>query len=332
MKLTICSPFYNAEKYINFFISQLKNQTNPNFSCILVDDGSTDKSYENCTKAIDGDSRFSIIRHEKNKGIGEGRVTCIKNCKTEYLTFMDTDDEFENNCIQTILEDIESKNSDLLIYEHFAKSEENEIYRLSINSDSVKDLFKTKSPFVGHLWHKILKKELFDKFDFTFCKTVSFAEDLWLCTNCFLNAQNPVIIHKAFYYYKYNSTSLIHKHSEKSIRDNIEVLKNLTQNPKLKENKEIETYIKEDSFHAFGHLIFPNKNNDFQKKPHFEEWRKIDEEIGIFIPPYLSKFVRKYVLQIKAHNDITAAIMRKIIEIKQFRLISKILYRIHGGG
>ena len=332
--ITICTSFYNVEKYMESFISQLKNQTCPDFICILVDDGSTDKSYKNCVKAIGDDERFSVIKHEKNKGIGEGRITCIENCKTEYITFLDADDDFEKNLVENLLKDINSTNSDLITYEHFTKSEKGEITRLSTEVNSANDLFSKKVGLISHLWNKVFNINLFKTFDLSFCKTVSFAEDLWLCTNCFLNAQNPVIIHNAYYYYKYNSNSLVHKRSEKSIRENIEVLKNLLQNPKLKENKEIEAYIKDDSFHAFGHLIFPSKTNDFQRKPHFDEWRKIDSEIGIFLPEYLSGFVRKYIVQIRKRNDIIANIMRIVIEIKQNKLISKILYRNtrEGGG
>ena len=187
---------------------------------------------------------------------------------------------------------------------------------MSTEVNSANDLFSKKVGLISHLWNKVFNINLFKTFDLSFCKTVSFAEDLWLCTNCFLNAQNPVIIHNAYYYYKYNSTSLVHKRSEKSIRENIEVLKNLLQNPKLKENKEIEAYIKDDSFHAFGHLIFPSKTNDFQKKPHFEEWRKIDSEIGIFLPEYLSGFVRKYVSFIRSKKDFFAKLMWFVLELK----------------
>ena len=308
--ITICTSFYNVEKYMESFISQLKNQTCPDFICILVDDGSTDKSYKNCVKAIGDDERFSVIKHEKNKGVGEGRITCIENCKTEYIIFLDADDDFEKNLVENLLKDINSTNSDLITYEHFTKSEKGEITRLSTEVNSANDLFSKKVGLVSHLWNKVFNINLSKTFDLSFCKTVSFAEDIWLCTNCFLNAQNPVII------YKYNGTSLVHKRSEKSIRENIEVLKNLLQNPKLKEIKEIEAYIKDDSFHAFGHLIFPSKTNDFQKKPHFEEWRKIDSEIGIFLPEYLSGFVRKYVFFIRSKKDFFAKLMWLVLELK----------------
>lgn len=316
MQLTICTSFYNVEKYMESFISQLKNQTCSDFVCILVDDGSTDKSYENCVRAIGRDERFSVIRHEKNKGLGAGRITGLEQVQTEYLTFMDPDDEIEKTTVETLLNDIHNTNSDFITYDYFTKNEKNEFEKISDNSKTVKELFETKSKLISHVWHKVYKKTLLEKLDFSFYKTVSFAEDLWLCTNYFLNAQNPVIIHNAYYYYKYNSSSLVHKRSEKSIRENIEVLKNLLQNPKLKENKEIEAYIKDDSFHAFGHLIFPSKTNDFQKKPHFEEWRKIDSEIGIFLPEYLSGFVRKYVSFIRSKKDFFAKLMWLVLELK----------------
>ena len=316
MKLSICTSFYNVEKYMESFISQLKNQTCSDFVCILVDDGSTDKSYENCVMAIGCDKRFSVIRHEKNKGLGAGRITGLEQVQTEYLTFMDPDDEIEKTTVETLLNDIHNTNSDFITYDYFTKNEKNEVELISDNTKTVKELFESKSKLISHVWHKVYKKSLLEKIDFSFYKTVSFAEDLWLCINCFLNAQNPVIIHNAYYYYKYNSTSLVHKRSEKSIRENIEVLKNLLQNPKLKENKEIESYIKDDSFHAFGHLIFPSKTNDFQKKPHFEEWRKLDSEIGIFLPEYLSGFVRKYVSFIRSKKDLFAKLMWLVLELK----------------
>lgn len=316
MKLSICTSFYNVEKYMESFISQLKNQTCPDFICILVDDGSTDKSYENCVKAIVNDKRFLVIRHEKNKGLGAGRITGLEQVQTEYLTFMDPDDEIEKTTVETLLNDIHNTNSDFITYDYFTKSEKNEVELISDNTKTVKELFESKSKLISHVWHKVYKKTLLEKMDFSFYKTVSFAEDLWLCTNCFLNAQNPVIIHNAYYYYKYNSSSLVHKRSEKSIRENIEVLKNLLQIPKLKEIKEIEAYIKDDSFHAFGHLIFPSKTNDFQKKPHFEEWRKLDSEIGIFLPEYLSGFVRKYVSFIRSKKDFFAKLMWLVLELK----------------
>lgn len=323
MLLSICTSFYNVENYIASFIHQLKDQTNPEFECILVDDGSTDKSYENCKKAINGDSRFKIIKHKKNIGLGAGRVTGIEQVNSEYVTFMDPDDEIENTAIEIITKDIKTHKYDFIIYDYFSKNEKSKIKLISSSSNNIESLFSSKSPLISHVWHKVYKKELLQKIDFTFYKTISFAEDLWLCINCFLTTQHPIIIHKPYYYYKYNSNSMVHNRTEKSIRENIAVLRNLLMNPKLKKSPEIEQYIKNDSFHAFGHLIFPNKNNSFQKEAHFREWKKLDSEINIFVPKNISKIVRLYISCIRKENYFLSYFLWFILKIKQFFFIIK---------
>lgn len=317
MLLSICTSFYNVENYIDKFVIQLKKQTCPDFKCILVDDGSTDKSYIKCVNAINNDPRFKIIKHDKNKGLGAGRITGLEQVETDYLTFMDPDDEIQSSTVEMLINTIKQNSSDFFIYDYFLKNEKNEVKTVTDNSNDLNSLFTMKSPLISHVWHKLYKKTLLEKIDFSFYKTISFAEDLWLCINCFLIAQNPTIIHKPYYYYKYNSNSLVHNRSEKSIYENIAVLKNLLQNPKLKDFPEIEQYIKEDSFHAFGHLIFPNKKNNFQKKPHFKEWKSFDSEMNIFIPKYVSNFVKTYISTIRKENYFLAHIMWLVLKLKQ---------------
>ena len=103
MLLTICISFYNVEKFIKHCIQNIKEQTCPDFLCILVDDGSTDKSAEIAFKEIENDKRFSIIQHKTNKGIGAARTTGIENAKTDYITFIDSDDEIDKDSIEEIL-------------------------------------------------------------------------------------------------------------------------------------------------------------------------------------------------------------------------------------
>ncbi len=316
MLLTICTSFYNAEHYIEKFISQLKRQTCADFNCILIDDCSTDLSYAKCMNCVGDDKRFTVIKNSINKGVGAGRVDAINNCETDYLTFMDIDDEIKSDAVENYNADIKKLAADLIIYDFYNKQGEDKIDLVTDNTKSVQELFTTSSPLISHLWHKVFKTSLFNSFNTDFCSTVSFAEDLWLCINCFMKAQNPVIVHNAYYFYRYNSDSLVHKRSEKSIIENIEVLKDLLANPELKQNPEIEFYIKDDSFHAFGHLIFPSKKNDFQKKPHFKEWQKIDTEKSIFIPPYVSTMIKLYIFFIKKNMLLLAKCCWYVLYLK----------------
>lgn len=315
MLLTICTSFYNVENYIENLILQLKNQTCPDFECILVDDGSTDKSAEIAFKEIENDKRFSIIQHKTNKGLGAGRATGIENANTEYIIFMDPDDELDKNTVQKIQYQIQNKKSDLFIFDYFEKKDS--IDRLiSGDAQDVSTLFSDSDKRIPHVWHKVFRKELFQRFDLNFYKTVTFAEDLFLCINSFLHSRNTIFVNDAYYHYVFNSSSLVHSRTEKSIYENILVVQNLLNN-NFNNHKYIKLYLEKEFFHTCGLLIFPNKNNSFQSsRPHFSEWRLKDNEHKIILPMNTSIFVKIYILLIKKQLDHIAFLFWKILKFK----------------
>lgn len=312
-KLTVIISVFNGENYISSFIQNLMSQTNSNFLCVIVDDGSFDNTARICKNCLQNDSRFSFLRHENNLGLGAGRLTGIQNSNTEYVTFMDADDEISLDAIDIILSQIEENSSDLIVFDYYKKDDSGNVHLVTDNSKTLEELFKLKSSLVSHVWHKVYKRALLERLDFSFYKTVSFAEDLWMCTNCFLYADSVSVAHKAYYTYKYNAGSLVHSRTEKTIRENIDVLKNLLSNSRLKEKNEIEQYIKDDSFYAFGMLIFPNPKNDFQQKPHFSDWRELDKEHYIYIPRKINPLIRIYIWLIRSKLDFAAKILWSVM-------------------
>lgn len=317
MSLTILCSFYNAETYISRFVQQLKNQTEKDFRCIFVDDGSCDESFALCESAIASDERFSIIRHEQNKGLGAGRCTGIQNARTEFVTFMDADDEIAENAVEKMNSAIATHNADLIVFDYFKKDENGNTSLVTDTAKTVAELFEAKSPLISHVWHKVYKKSLLEKLNFSFYKNISFAEDLWLSTNCFIEANSVSFAHDSYYTYRYNSDSMVHSRTEKSIRENIAVLQHLLQNKKVQEFPEIEAYLKDDSFHAFGQLIFPNPRNDFQRAPHFDDWRAIDKETRVFMPKNKNVLIRLYVQFIRRKMDFLALLLWKMMYAKK---------------
>lgn len=316
--LTILVSFYNAEQHIVSCIRNLKAQTSSGFRCILVDDGSTDKSYEYAAGEIGDDGRFLIIRHEQNKGIGAGRETGIQNTQTEFLTFIDADDELDSTAVETILNAVKMQEADLYVFDYFTKNNQGEVQRISGNAKTADKLFPANDRRISRVWHKVFRTSLFERFDFPFLRTVSFAEDLYICICCFMKACKTILVPDAYYYYTYNGNSLVHSRTEKSIRENIAVLKKLLSDDGLEQFPEIKSYIQNDSFYAFGQLIFPNKKNPFQwNSPHFEEWRNIDAERTIFIPKSTHALVRFYIALIRTRHDRTAKAVWNVLKVKE---------------
>ncbi len=90
--ITIVIPVYNVENYLDESINSVLNQTIFNqLDIILVEDYSTDNSYEICRKY---ESRFDSIKlvNTEGKGLSDARNTGMKYAKTDYIMFMDSDD------------------------------------------------------------------------------------------------------------------------------------------------------------------------------------------------------------------------------------------------
>lgn len=64
----VVTPVYNAEEYIVNCIKSLQAQTDEKWTQIIVDDCSTDNTYEAACKAAEGDDRITIIRNEQRMG------------------------------------------------------------------------------------------------------------------------------------------------------------------------------------------------------------------------------------------------------------------------
>ncbi|SHG35881.1 Glycosyl transferase family 2 [Flavobacterium fluvii] len=97
---SIIIPLYNKEKYIENALKSILKQTVTDYEIIIVDDGSTDKSREIASKYVS--NKIRIIDHFENKGLSAARNTGIKNAKSNYVTFLDADDLWHSNYLQTI--------------------------------------------------------------------------------------------------------------------------------------------------------------------------------------------------------------------------------------
>ena len=90
--VSIITPVYQAERFIEQTILSVKAQTYQNWELILVDDCSSDKSAEIINKYKADDNRILYYRLETNSGAAVARNTAIKYAEGEYMAFLDSDD------------------------------------------------------------------------------------------------------------------------------------------------------------------------------------------------------------------------------------------------
>lgn len=100
---SIIIPVYNAEKTINRSIDSVLNQTMQDFEIIVVDDGSTDSSYQ-ILQAYSYKSKKIKSYTQKNQGPGKTRNFAISKATGFYIAFLDADDYWETNFLEKIVE------------------------------------------------------------------------------------------------------------------------------------------------------------------------------------------------------------------------------------
>ena len=93
--LKIVIPFYNAEKWLSKCIKSLKMQDYRHFECFLVDDTSSDSSYNTAKHAIGSDKRFKLVKNKKKRYALENISRTIEkaDCKdNDVIIIIDGDD------------------------------------------------------------------------------------------------------------------------------------------------------------------------------------------------------------------------------------------------
>lgn len=105
-KISIIIPVFGVEPYIENCLLSVINQTmTEGVECIIVDDCGPDNSIKIAERVVSdyqGQISFSIIYHEKNKGLSGARNTGILASKGDYLYLLDSDDTITPDCIESM--------------------------------------------------------------------------------------------------------------------------------------------------------------------------------------------------------------------------------------
>lgn len=108
MKVSVIVPIYNAEKFLDDFFSAIEmNCFYEGDEVILVDNGSTDASFEICENRKNArPDLYKQIKYDKTPGSYAARNYAIRNSTGDVLIFTDSDTKPANNWIDTIRKNI----------------------------------------------------------------------------------------------------------------------------------------------------------------------------------------------------------------------------------
>lgn len=98
--VSVIIPLYNSEKYIDECLKSLINQTYKNWEAIIIDDFSTDSSYDIVKRYSKIDSRINVSKNSSNIGAALTRNKCIDLSRGRFIAFLDSDDVWHYNKLE----------------------------------------------------------------------------------------------------------------------------------------------------------------------------------------------------------------------------------------
>ena len=172
MRLSIIIPIYNVEQFLNKCLISVLEQIEKDDELILINDGSTDNSFNICKNIKEKYKKNNIILiNKKNEGVAIARNIGLKKATGDYIFWIDSDDWLDENCIRFVKNVIEKTKSDIILFDFynvnkkdirpcFMFKEERRLNKEEILIEVAQDSFRS------FLWRTVLKRDIYENIHF----------------------------------------------------------------------------------------------------------------------------------------------------------------------
>ena len=287
--ISVVIAMYNSSSCITRCIESILNQTFKDFEIIIVDDGSTDDSYDIVKKISDSYPNIFLC-HIKNSGPGHARNFGVFRATANLICFVDSDDFVDPNYLKILYKNkiehgtkisccnYKEKGKEITSIAFYSKSP-----IIKFNEESVLEMLKGPGPY-WVVWGKLIDKDLIIKNPIP---ENMFYEDNAIVFRWFGEAKLISYINDALYHYSYNSCGITKNFSSKKIFF-LDALKRQRKYYKKKHFIKAETLITNQIINLFPLLKF----NAFKSEHKIKIWFKIECNSIYFL--FLILFSNKY--------------------------------------
>lgn len=166
---SVLMPVYNGAKYFDRSVKSVLSQSCGDFELLMLDDCSTDDSPERVRELAAADSRVVPLAHEENTGSIGSRIDLIQAAKGRYIVWLDQDDEYASDFLETAYRLIAAGNWDIVHFPHWDKNPDGTVYREGFaaaekHDEEVLDwFFRGMQGNIWYMWDKVVRTELWRK-------------------------------------------------------------------------------------------------------------------------------------------------------------------------
>ena len=220
-KYSIITALYNSYDLMDRYFEALSNQSFKDFEVIIVDDCSTDDSYDRLQQKI-GTLSFPIIalKADYNQGPGNARNLGISKARGEWITFVDNDDWVTNDFLLSIDEVVSNERTNCIIFDYsvFRDGKVSPAKSMYSCEGGYKSVASCIQYVRNHTFGKVYRKSSIINVRFP---NIRRCEDIAFVSQAIAACQGAFYLPKSLYYYWQRPSSL----SKKKGMDESELVK-----------------------------------------------------------------------------------------------------------
>lgn len=208
--VSVIMPIYNAEAFLPRALTGLAEQTLSDIEFILIDDCSTDNSYQILEKFRDAHSdQVQLLQTPKNLGPGGARNLGLEHAQGEYIGFVDSDDEITPEMFEKLYNKAKETDSDMVDSGYYIEKDDVALLHTSDELSGILDSHKRSELIVsgGYIVSKIFRHSFLEEQQLRF-REHAILEDSEFLTRALATAKNIANVKEIFYKYTYITDSI----------------------------------------------------------------------------------------------------------------------------
>lgn len=278
--ITAVVSVYNMANYLERFMNTFLGQK---YLCeiILVDDGSTDGSFEMCENYVKKYPDFIRVIHKDNGGLSSARNAGIEKAKGDYIIFPDPDDWVEPNYTNRMIELQNEYNSDMVCIGHYIDYDDRYFLGKKGHKFGVLDGKAAQKALIvqpcisSFAWDKLFRLDIIQKYGLRFMDDVGTREDvdfsfryLAYCNSVCYDSESRV-----YHYYQRNGAATHSGFSKKKF-DAIHTYEKIIDST---DDNELIQAAREEVCNYAVDLVWMYKNSKIENA---DIWKKLREYIN----------------------------------------------------
>lgn len=223
--VSVIIPAFNVEDFIRPCLDSVLGQTLQDIEVICVDDGSTDGTGKILREYEEKDPRVRVLTQD-NRGAGAARNLGLQEAKGETLSFLDGDDFFEPDMLETAYRKLKETRAQFVVFDSDVYFEDTkEFYhksQIKYNAIPPYEPFHRRSVtdnvfriFIGWAWDKLYDAEFIRSSGLRF-QEIRTTNDMYFVFSALVISERIAVIHRELAHHRKNVQSSLSNTREKS--------------------------------------------------------------------------------------------------------------------